>query len=39
VIAGELQQVGAHGVEAVVAGHALIGVERRHQLQPFRGTA
>ena len=29
VVAGHLQQVGAHGGEAVVAGDALVGVERR----------
>ena len=28
-VAGHLQQVGAHGVEPVVAGHPLVGVERR----------
>ena len=34
MVAGHLQQVGADGVEPVVAGHALVGVERAEQVEP-----
>ena len=36
-VAGHLEQVAAHGVEAIVAGHARIGIERLEQLRPARG--